>query len=210
MKVVLYTRVSTRDQNVDTQLQPLRTYSTGRGLEVLAECVDVGVSGRKEKRPGLDQVMALARARAVDAVIVAAFDRFARSLSHLIRALEEFDHLGIGFISLREQLDLGSPTGRLSFAVIGAMAEFERELIRERIRAGLARARSQGKRLGRPPTVYHRDQVLPLHQAGRSQRAIAKELGISRRAVQRSLKRAQNPLADFCAREAISQAPAAG
>ncbi|MGH7378559.1 MAG: recombinase family protein, partial [Candidatus Methylomirabilales bacterium] len=149
--------------------------------------VDVGVSGQKERRPGLDRVMALARARAVDAVLVAGFDRFGRSLPHLVRALEEFQHLGVGFISLREQLDLGSPTGRVMFAVIAAMAEFERELIRERIQAGLRRARAQGKRLGRPPAIYHRDRVLPLRQAGKSARAIAQELGISRRAVQRAL-----------------------
>ncbi|MGD0263753.1 MAG: recombinase family protein [Candidatus Methylomirabilota bacterium] len=210
MKVVLYGRVSTRDQNIDTQIEPLRAYATSRGLEVLAECVDVGVSGRKEKRPGLDQVMALARARTIDTVIVAAFDRFGRSLAHLVRALEEFEHLGVGFISLREQLDLGSPTGRVMFAVIGAMAQFEQELIRERIRAGLARARSQGKRLGRPPQVYHRDRVLPLRQAGHSQRKIAQELGISRRAVQRALKGAQNHRAGFCARQALSQGPPAG
>jgi DNA invertase Pin-like site-specific DNA recombinase len=210
MRVVLYGRVSTKDQTTENQLQPLREYAAARGLEVLDVCVDVGVSGRKEGRPGLDKVMALARARAVDAVLVAAFDRFGRSLAHLVRALEEFEHLGVGFISLREQLDLGSPTGRVMFAVIGAMAEFERELIRERIRAGLARARAQGKRLGRPPRVYHRDQVLPLREAGHSQRAIAQELGISRRAVQRALYGAQNRVPDFCARQAISQSPPAG
>lgn len=123
----------------------------------------------------------------------------------VLRALEEFRHLGVSFISLREQLDLTSPTGKVMFAVIAAMAEFERELIRERIHAGLRRARAQGKRLGRPPTIYHRDRVLPLRRAGKSIRAIAHELGISRRAVQRALKGAQNPLPDLAAKGAISQ-----
>lgn len=188
MRAVLYARVSTRDQDPETQLQDLRRYAAARGFEVVAETVDVGVSGAKERRPGLDRVMALARGRAVDAVLVAGFDRFGRSVAHLVRALEEFRHLGLGFVSLREQLDLSSPTGRVMFAVIAAMAEFERELIRERIQAGLRRARAQGKRLGRPPRVYHRDRVLPLRQAGKSIRAIAQELEISRRAVQRALR----------------------
>ncbi|MCI0408109.1 MAG: recombinase family protein [Acidobacteria bacterium] len=188
MRAVLYVRVSTRDQNPETQLQDLRRYAAARGFEVVAEIVDIGVSGAKERRPGLDRVMALARGRALDAVLVAGFDRFGRSVAHLVRALEEFRHLGVGFVSLREQIDLGSPTGRVMFAVIAAMAEFERELVRERIQAGLRRARAQGKRLGRPPRVYHRDRVLPLRQAGRSVRKIAQELGISRRAVQRALR----------------------
>ncbi len=191
MKVVLYARVSTKEQIADNQLQDLRRYAVARGFEVLAECVDVGVSGRKERRPGLDQVMALVRARAVDAVLVAAFDRFGRSLAHLVRALEEFQHLGVGFISLREQLDLTSPTGRVMFAVIAAMAEFERELIRERVHAGLRRAKAQGKRLGRPLRVFHRDRVALLHQAGKPIGAIAKELGVSRRTVQRVLRAGQ-------------------
>ncbi len=205
MKALLYARVSTKEQDVETQLQDLRRYAAARGFTVVGEHVDIAVSGQKERRPGLDRVMGLARTRAVDAVLVAAFDRFGRSLAHLVRALEEFQHLGIGFISLREQLDLTSPTGRVMFAVIAAMAEFERELIRERIQAGLRRARLQGKRLGRPSRVFHRDRVLPLRQAGKTIRAIAQELSISRRAVQRILKAAQKPFAGFCPSEAISQ-----
>lgn len=148
MKAVLYVRVSTNAQDPETQLNDLRRYAATRGLEVLDEIVDVGVSGRKERRTGLDRVMALARARAVHAILVAGFDRFGRSLANLVRALEEFQHLGVAFISLREQLDLGSLTGRVMFAVIAAMAEFERELIRERIDAGLRRARAQGSAWG--------------------------------------------------------------
>jgi DNA invertase Pin-like site-specific DNA recombinase len=206
VRTVLYARVSTKDQAVENQLQPLREYVAARGFSVAGEYFDVGVSGRKERRPGLDQVMALARARAVDAVIVAGFDRFGRSLPHLVGALEEFQHLGVNFVSLREQIDLGSPAGRVMFAVVAAMAEFERALIKERIQAGLRRAKAQGKRLGRPPRVYHRDRVLPLREAGHSLRRIAKELGVSRRTVQRALRTAQNPLADLCSKGAISQA----
>ncbi len=188
VNVALYARVSTKDQDPETQLQDLRRYAAARSFEVVGAYVDFGVSGRKERRPGLDRLMAAVRAREVDAVVVAAFDRFGRSLAHLVRSLEEFQHLGVGFVSLREQLDLASPTGRVMFAVIGAMAEFERELIRERIQAGLRRARGQGKRLGRPPRVFHRDRVLALHGAGKPMRAIAEELGVSRRTVQRVLR----------------------
>jgi DNA invertase Pin-like site-specific DNA recombinase len=193
MKVVLYARTSTRDQTPDNQLQDLRRYGAARGLEVLGEYVDAGISGAKERRPGLDQVMALARARAVDGVVVAGFDRFGRSLPHLVRALEEFQHLGVGFTSLREQLDLGSPTGRVMFAVIAAMAEFERELIRERIQAGLRRARAQGTRsgkpIGRPRRVFHRDRVATLRAEGQSLRAIGRTLQVSPRTVARLLEK---------------------
>ncbi len=198
MKVVLYTRVSRKEQTPENQLQDLRRFADARGFEVVGEYTDVGVSGRKERRPGLDAVLTLVRSRQADAVLVAAFDRFGRSLSHLVRALEEFQHIGVGFISLREQLDLASPTGRVMFAVIAAMAEFERELIRERVQAGLRRARAQGKRLGRPPRVFHRDRVLALHEAGQSLTKIAAHLGVSRRTVQRVLRRAQKPLPEFC------------
>lgn len=113
-------------------------------------------------RPPLDRVMARAWAREVDAVLTAAFDRFGRSLPHLVRVLEEFRHLGVGFDSLREQLDLSSLRGRVMFSVIAAMADFERELIRERVQAGLRRARAHREPLERPPRVFHRDRVLPL------------------------------------------------
>jgi DNA invertase Pin-like site-specific DNA recombinase len=187
MKVVLYARVSTRDQNPESQLQDLRRHAEARGFQVAGEFVDVGVSGRKERRPSLDKVMAMARNRTIDGVMVAAFDRFGRSLSHLVRCLEEFQGRGVAFISQREQIDLSTPMGRLMFALIGAMAEFERELIRERVEAGLRRARYQGKRLGRPPRVFHRDQVAELRGKGLSIRKIGKKLGVSARSVQRVL-----------------------
>lgn len=191
VNVALYARVSTKDQDPETQLQDLRRYAAARAFEIVEEYMDFGVSGRKERRPGIDRLMAAVRAREVDAVVVAAFDRFGRSLAHLVRSLEEFQHLGVGFISLREQLDLASPTGRVMFAVIGAMAEFERELIRERIQAGLRRARAQGTRsgkpIGRPRRVFHRNQVASLRSEGHSLRAIAQSLQVSRRTVARIL-----------------------
>lgn len=179
LRAALYCRVSTREQNPEMQLHDLRRYAAARGFKVMGEFTDVGISGRKERRPGLDRVMALARDRAVDVILVAAFDRFGRSLAHLVRALEELQHLGVAFVSVREQLDLGSPSGRVMFAVIAAMAEFERELVRERIHAVLRRARGQGVRLGRPPKVFRRDQVAQLRAEGSSYRKIGKRLGIS-------------------------------
>ncbi len=193
MRIALYARCSTtKDQDPEVQLLPLREYAAARGFQVLGEYTDVGVSGQQQRRPGLDQVMTLVRARAVDGVAVASFDRFGRSLSHLVRALEEFEHLGVGFISLREQLDLASPTGRVMFAVIAAMAEFERAIIAERVAAGLRRARIQGTRsgkpIGRPRRVFHRDQVAVLRAEGQSLRVIAHTLQVSPRTVSRVLR----------------------
>ncbi len=174
------------------QLLPLRQYAVARGFQIVRECVDVGISGRQERRPGLDELMALARARQVDVVLVAAFDRFARSSKHLVLALEEFQHLGVGFISLREALDLTSPMGKAMYVIIGAMAELERELIRERVRAGLRRARAQGTRsgkpIGRPRRVFHRDLVASLRAEGQILRAIARTLQVSSRTVSRVLQ----------------------
>jgi DNA invertase Pin-like site-specific DNA recombinase len=178
LQVTLYARVSTRDQTAENQLQDLRRYAAARGFAVVGEYVDLGVSGAKDRRPELDKVMALARARAVDAVLVAGFDRFGRSLTHLVRALEEFQHLGVSFISLREQLDLGSPTGRVMFAVIAAMAEFERALIVERVHAGLRRARAQGKRIGRPRAVLNRLRIEQLRAEGLSWQDVARRMGL--------------------------------
>ncbi len=194
MKVALYARVSTKDQTIENQLLDLRRFATARGLSIVVECTDVGVSGRKEKRHGLDEVIRLARSRQIDGVVVAGFDRFGRSLSHLVRTLEEFQALGVGFVSLREQVDLGTPTGRLMFALIGAMAEFERSLIVERINAGLRRARAQGKRPGRKPRVFRRDQVEDLRAAGLSWREIGRQLRVNYNTARRAMLR--NPAAE--------------
>ncbi len=150
-QVVLYARVSTNNghQDPEMQLVELRDYAVRRGLIVTGEFVD-RVSGSKESRPQLNQLMADAKLRKFDAVIVWKLDRFARSLKQLVNALAEFESLGVAFVSLRDNLDLGTPSGRLMFQIIGAMAEFERSLIQERVRAGLWNARTKGKQLGRP------------------------------------------------------------
>jgi DNA invertase Pin-like site-specific DNA recombinase len=140
----LYCRVSTTDQNVDMQLAALREYAERRGWQLAAEYVDHGVSGSREKRPALDKLMADARRRAMDAVVVFRFDRFARSVSHLARALDEFRALGIEFVSLHEAIDTSTPMGRAMFHIAGAFAELEREIIRERVKAGLANAKRRG------------------------------------------------------------------
>src|SRR6059036_277666 len=139
-----------RGQNPETQLLPLREYAAHRGFSVVDEYIDVGISGSKDSRPALDRLMKDARARHFDVVIVARFDRFARSVSHLLRALEEFNHLGVDFVSLSESIDTSTPMGKMIFTVLGAVAELERNLIKERVQMGITRARKQGKALGRP------------------------------------------------------------
>src|SRR5499433_2952049 len=147
----LYMRVSTKGhgQTTDTQAVALHEYAQRRGFEVI-EYRDEGISGSKDSRPGLDRLMKDARARKFDVVIVARFDRFARSVSHLLRALEEFGHLGIDFVSLSESIDTSTPMGKMIFTVLGAVAELERNLVKERVAMGISRARKQGKALGRP------------------------------------------------------------
>ena len=180
MRVALYARISTNDkQDVELQLVPLREYALARGWAVQGEYVDRGVSGAKERRPALDRLMADARRRLFDVVLVWRFDRFARSTRHLVNALHEFRHPGIAFVSYQENLDTSSPMGEAMFAIIGAIAQLERDITRERVKAGVARARARGKRLGRPKKVFRRDQVEQLRSEGLSFRQIGKRLGIS-------------------------------
>ena len=150
MKVALYSRVSTQDQSVDMQLLDLRRYCEQRGFDVYKEYSDEGISGTKDRRPALDELMADARKRKFDAVLCWRFDRFARSTKHLITALEEFRHLGIEFISYQENIDTSSPLGKAIFTIVSAIAELERSIIVERVKAGIRRAKENGKRLGRP------------------------------------------------------------
>ncbi len=179
MKAALYVRVSTHaGQNPEMQLGESREYCQRRGWEVAGEYVDVGVSGAKERRPELDRLLAACRKRLVDAVVVYRYDRFARSLRQLVNALCEFDALGIQFVSLHEGVDTSTPNGRLVFGIFASIAEFERELIRERVRSGLAVARARGKRLGRPPSAVDADKVATLRVQGLSWREIARELGV--------------------------------
>jgi DNA invertase Pin-like site-specific DNA recombinase len=161
------------------QLSELRAFCKKRGWSVAAEFVDKGISGAKEHRPALDRLLSLCRKRSVDAVVVYRYDRFARSLRNLVNALEEFRALGIDFISLHEGVDTSTPNGRLVFGIFASIAEFERELIRDRVRSGLAAARRKGKRLGRPPVSVDVAKIKSLRSDGASWPSIAEKLGIS-------------------------------
>lgn len=150
-KAAIYTRVSTQDQHPEMQQEELVDYVKRRGWSLYKEYTDKGVSGTKERRPALDALLDDCRRKKVDVVVVWKFDRFARSLKQLLNALELFRTLGIGFVSCTEAIDTSLPHGEMLFQIIGAIAQWERSLIVERVRAGLQHARSQGKRLGRPP-----------------------------------------------------------
>src|SRR3954468_12964044 len=149
-RTALYLRVSTAEQKPDLQYDGLRSYAARAGLEITGEYFDVAVSGRRQGRPQLTALMTAARRRAFDCVLVWKFDRFARSTRHLLMALEEFNHLGVRFISVQDQIDTASPMGLAMFTIIGAMAELESSLISERVTAGMRAAKTRGKHLGRP------------------------------------------------------------
>lgn len=181
MRATLYTRVSTKTgaQNPDTQLRELREYCQRRGWEIAGEYVDMGMCGAKEQGPELERLLAECRKRQVDAVVVYRYERFARSLRQLANALEEFRALGIEFVSLHEGVDTSTPNGRLVFGIFASIAEFERELIRERVRSGLAAARARGRRIGRPRKSVDVEKIKRLRASGASWRAIAARLGVS-------------------------------
>jgi len=184
IRAALYARCSTHDKGQDPELQllPLREYAERRGFVVAGEYVDIGISGSKDKRPQLDRLMDAARKRQIDTVLVWKLDRFGRSLKQLVTALDELSGLAVGFISYQDNLDLTTPQGRLMFHIIGAMAEFERELIKERVRAGIDNARRKGKRLGRKPVPpIDRDKIIApyVKDSSLSVRKIAKRLGMS-------------------------------
>ena len=190
-RVAIYARVSTKNngQNPLTQLMPLRDYAQARGFEVFKEYTDIGISGSKEKRPALDRLMRDAQRRKFDLVLVARFDRFARSTKHLVLALEEFKSLGIQFVSYQENVDTGSPLGNAIFTIIGAMAQLERDIIVERVKAGLRRAKNRGKQLGRPKgTAQDVRRIIRLKNEGLSLRKIARRLRISKSTVARLLE----------------------
>lgn len=151
-RTALYLRVSTPDQKPDLQFDGLHAYAARAGLDIVQDYCDVGVSGRREGRPQLNALMTAARNREIDCVLVWKFDRFARSTRHLLAALEEFNHLGVRFVSVQDQIDTDSPMGRAMFTIIGAMAELESSLTSERVTAGMRAAETRGKHLGRPAT----------------------------------------------------------
>jgi len=182
-RAAIYARVSTLDQSTESQLLDLRHYVQDRGWKVYREYVDNGISGTKEFRPELDRLMDDAKKRKFDIVLVWRFDRFARSTKHLIIALEEFRNLGIDFVSFQENIDTSSPLGSAIFTIIAAVAQLERDIISERVRAGLRRARENGKKLGRPRASVDTEKIHRLRSKGLSLRAIAKETGVSRTTV---------------------------
>ncbi len=190
VKTAIYARVSTANngQSPEMQLRELREYIDRRDWKIAGEYVDTGISGAKEKRPELDRLMADAHRRRFDAIVVWKFDRFARSVSHLLRALETFKALGIEFVSLSEQVDTSTPTGRMIFTVLGAVAELERSLIAERVRAGLRNARAKGKKLGRPRTNVDAAKIARLRRTGASWAKISAQLGIGRGTAYRALQ----------------------
>jgi DNA invertase Pin-like site-specific DNA recombinase len=184
--------VSTYDKGQDPELQlnPLRDYCRARGLVDIKEFVDI-CTGASDRRPKLDELMSLARKRLIDCIIVWKMDRFGRSLKHLVLTIDELSSLGVSFVSYMEQIDFSTPVGKLMFHIIAAMAEFERELIRERVRAGLDNARRKGKRLGRKPVApVDIEKVIELHKKNPklSVRAIAKKTRLSKSSVGKILK----------------------
>ena len=194
MKAAIYARVSTSNNGQDpmVQVRELREYCERRGWTAVGEYVDVGISGTKEKRPELDRLMSDAHRRRFDAVVVWKFDRFARSVSHLLRALESFKAQGIEFVSFSEQLDTSTPAGKLVFTVLGAVAELERSLIAERVRAGLRNARAKGKTLGRPKRTIDSSQIGRLRSSGLVWRTIAERMEISVRSARRAWQKAES------------------
>jgi DNA invertase Pin-like site-specific DNA recombinase len=188
IRVAIYARVSTANngQSPEMQLRELREYCARRNWTVAGEYVDVGVSGTKDSRPELNRLMADAHRRRFDAAVVWKFDRFARSVSHLLKALETFQALGVEFVSLTEGVDTSTPAGRMIFTVLGAVAELERSLIRERVKAGLRNAKAKGKHVGRPRVSLDRSEIARLRAQGLSWMKISKKLGIGEGTVRRA------------------------
>ena len=183
----LYARVSTHDQQtLPLQIRALREYAAKRGWTIVAQIKEVG-SGASQ-RELREKLLAAARRREIDVVLVWRLDRWGRSVADLVSTLQELQHLGVGFVSLTEALDLTTPAGRAMAGLLAVFAEFEREILRERVRAGLAHARQQGKRLGRPPSVVHQAaEARKLYRQGISKSEIARQLQIGRTSVRRLL-----------------------
>lgn len=193
-RVTIYARVSTREQNVDMQLIDLRSYAQARQLKIVKEYIDYA-SGSRNDRENYMKVLDDARKRKTDAVLVWKFDRFARSTKELINALEEFKALGVDFISFKENIDTSTPAGKILFTMISAFAEFEREIIKERVRAGMEKAKLKGIRLGRPKIPPFKIAALQeLRAKGVAYKTICKKLGISKSAYYNTIANTQqNP-----------------
>jgi DNA invertase Pin-like site-specific DNA recombinase len=188
-RIATYSRVSTahHDQNPEIQVQELRRFCKARGWEIAHEIIDHGYSGSSDNRPGLRQLLTLVRSRQVDMVVVLKLDRLFRSLKHLVMTLEDFEALGVQFVAVRDNVDYSTAAGRLFVQVLGCLGEFEKALVRERTLLGLAHARAQGKRLGRPRIGKERE-IRALRTQGLSYRQIEARLGVSRGTVHRALR----------------------
>jgi DNA invertase Pin-like site-specific DNA recombinase len=189
-KAAIYVRVSTTDQHVESQLYDLRELAAQRGFEVVHEYEDRGVCGKKARRPGLDALMADARRKKFSVVLVAAFDRIARSTRNFLQVIDELDSLEIEFISRREGVATGDAMGRLFVTIISAIAELERSLVVERVKSGMRRARLEGRQIGRARLDVDREQVVQDRRSGMSLTEVASKHNISRASVCRLMKEA--------------------
>ena len=186
-RAVLYVRVSTPDQSIEPQLLDLRQMAAARGYEIVREYSDK-LSGTKSKRPGLDALLSDAQRHRFDVVMVWAFDRMARSVRHFLEVLDELNHLEIEFVSFRESIDTSGPLGRAMVVIVGAIAELERNLIVERVKAGMRRAKLDGRQIGRSRLDMNREQIVHDRRSGMSLTQVAKKHGISRASVCRVMK----------------------
>jgi DNA invertase Pin-like site-specific DNA recombinase len=190
-KAAIYARVSTADQHLETQLYDLRKLAANRGFEISREYCDRGISGSKARRPALDSMMADARRGQFSVVLVAAFDRIAQSTKNFLEIVDELNELEIEFISAREAIDTSGPMGRMFITLVGSIAELERSLIVERIKAGMRRARMEGQKLGRAPLNVDHDALVRDLLAGMSLTNVARKYGVSRASVARFVREAQ-------------------
>ena len=186
-RAVLYARVSTLDQNSNTQLLDLRQLAEQRGFTITETYIDQGISGARAKRPGLDRLLAEARRGKFDVLLIWSFDRLARSVRHLIEVLDELGKLGIEFVSFREAIDTAGPLGRTLIVIIGAIAELEKSLIVERVRAGMRRAKLEGRHIGRKPLELDRQSIIRDRERGRSLGELARTYRASRTTIRRVL-----------------------
>lgn len=190
-RAAIYARVSTPDQHLENQILDLKKLSAQRGFEVVKEYCDRGISGNKAKRPGLDALLADARRGEFSVVLVAAFDRIARSTKNFLEVVDELHGLGIEFVSAREAIDTSGPMGRMFLTMVGSIAELEKSLIVERIKAGMRRARMEGHRLGRAPLDIDRNALVRDRLAGMSLTSVAKKYRVSRASVVRFVRDAR-------------------
>jgi len=210
-RAAIYVRVSTPDQHVESQLYDLRELASQRGFEVVHEFEDRGVCGKNARRPGLDLLMADARRKKFSVVLVAAFDRIARSTRNFLQVIDELDSMGIEFISRRENVDTSGPMGRLFVTIISAIAELERSLVVDRVKSGMRRAKLEGRQIGRARLDVDRERVVLDRRSGMSLTQVAKRHNISRASVCRLMKEANeygNPTVLTTAVELVQQAGA--